>query len=451
MVVLSNNQCRDTNSKYVRVYAQPKAAFETLPNAEVCYNFHVFEYNNQSSIAEGTLSATWDLGDGASDVGDKSKHSYAIPGSYTVKINVVSNYGCTDNTSKVVTIYPSPLVAFTPSKLIFCEGDVVDFSNGSVISSGNLSHNWDFGQGLNSTVFSPSSSYSQFGKYNVLLISTSDKGCNDSALQEIEAASIPLPSFLINPPQGCAGQTEFEFNSTSKNPDGRVMVYTWNFGDNTSLNSGAMAKHTYKFANNYGVKLTTASAICASEVIQNVSVVPGVNADFIVEKISPETRRFIALDTLTKGYTYFWNFGDGTTGYGAKATHMYKDNAPYNPVLVVFNSLDCSDTSDQNIDILSPNYKEQKNPLNFYVYPNPTTGSFVYKFEILEKRTVKVQIYDIVGQKPLFTREWTDMEPGTYYETVNLNEMNLSAGTYPFKITSQNDNLTLKIIYTGGE
>lgn len=130
---------------------------------------------------------------------------------------------------------------------------------------------------------------------------------------------------------------------------------------------------------------------------------------------------------------------------------MYKANDTFTVVLVVANSIGCSDTSSSTVAVFSPNYKPQDNDLNFYVFPNPNNGKFGFKFELTEKRDVEVMMYDILGQGPLYKASWIQAEPGPYFQTVDMKKLGLSPGTYPFIIKSGNSRLNVKIIFTGDE
>jgi PKD repeat protein len=64
----------------------------------------------------------------------------------------------------------------------------------------------------------------------------------------------PVASFSLTPPNPRVNQT-VTFNATlSKDPDGTIASYEWNFGDNTT-GRGKMITHSYPSTGNYSVKL----------------------------------------------------------------------------------------------------------------------------------------------------------------------------------------------------
>jgi hypothetical protein len=90
---------------------------------------------------------------------------------------------------------------------------------------------------------------------------------------------------------------------------------------------------------------------------------------------------------------------------------------------------------------------EQKNPFNFYVYPNPTEGKFTYKF-VSDGSLIEIKLYDILGQKPLYYKVWDKPSAGMYYETVSMKDLNVSAGTYILQIVGGEKSRTVKITFT---
>jgi len=252
------------------------------------------------------------------------------------------------------------------------------------------------------------------------------------------------------PLRGCADQTDFTFADSSQSPDGSSLKHYWTFGDG-DIDSGSVVKHIYKAIGTYAVVLVSKSPWCQSSTSANQLVDPTVHATFRTDTMNQETRRFTATDTLIKGYTYHWFFENGQSGFGNPVTHTYLHNNTFDVSLKVSNAIGCIDSSGRNIKINSPNYRQVENALNFYVYPNPTNGSFTYKFEIKDKRTVTVKLYDVKGQTALYEKTWTDAEPGTYYEMVNMKSLGFSAGTYPLVLISGADKVEEKIVYTGGQ
>ncbi len=447
LIATSNTICTDSISKSVRVYAQPVANFNISPINTQCLKYNQFNETSTATSVDGNLSNYWDNGDGTKSNSAANSHSYTQHGNYNIKLIVTSIYGCKDSISKGVTIYPMPKPDFNIDKNIHCENETVNFTNTSTIANGSNTYKWDLA-GSNSTTVNASSSYAKYGNYTILLIATSDKNCTDSISKSTTIASNPVQKIISNPLRGCANQTLFSYTDSSINPDGSALKHYWNYGDG-KLDSGFKVSHMYTLPGNFPITLVSKSPYCQSSTGYTQKVDPSVHAYFVMDTVNYETRRFKAIDTIIKGYQYKWFFEDKTNAIGNPVTHKFPDNSSYGVSLKVSSSIGCTDSAGTIVKINSPNYKDQDNALNFYVYPNPTTGFFTYKFEIKEKRSLQVKLYDVKGQLALWEKDWTDLEPGTYYEQVNMKTLDVSPGTYPFVIVSGNDKVTIKIIYTG--
>ncbi len=79
----------------------------------------------------------------------------------------------------------------------------------------------------------------------------------------------PTASFLITPPKGIARQKLTFHAGASKDPDGTIATYAWEFGDGTrSKGSQATLTHTYTRPGTYTVSLTlTDNEGCSTELI----------------------------------------------------------------------------------------------------------------------------------------------------------------------------------------
>jgi len=65
----------------------------------------------------------------------------------------------------------------------------------------------------------------------------------------------PVATFTYSPQNPLVGETVTFNASASKDPDGTIVKYDWNFGDEAT-GEGVIANHTYTFPANYTVTLT---------------------------------------------------------------------------------------------------------------------------------------------------------------------------------------------------
>jgi gliding motility-associated-like protein len=83
-----------------QVYPEPVASFNWDPNEGSIIN-NTINFTNQSI---GTISNTWDFGDGGTSIGYHESHTYSDTGHYNVTLDVVNSYGCTDTTTGLIII-----------------------------------------------------------------------------------------------------------------------------------------------------------------------------------------------------------------------------------------------------------------------------------------------------------------------------------------------------------
>gem|GEM_PF-4479868 len=188
LIVSSIHGCMDTATGKIEIYANPSAAFTF--SGDSCSG-KTISFNDQSSVGAGTITTqSWNFGDGGSGSGKSVSNIFASAGNYNVVLLVITDKGCTDSVSKIVSIFASPVVDF--SAMDACLGDTVHFENNSTISQGTIiSYMWDFGDNNSSIEVSPNHVYTADGNYTVELSATSDKNCVGSISKSI--AINPLP------------------------------------------------------------------------------------------------------------------------------------------------------------------------------------------------------------------------------------------------------------------
>ncbi|MBI4647413.1 MAG: gliding motility-associated C-terminal domain-containing protein [Bacteroidia bacterium] len=112
-------------------------------------------------------------------------HIYNEPGIYDVSLTVTSEFGCSQIFvyNGLITIYALPDVSFTADhNSVTLIDPEVNFENNS--HNGGISH-WDFGDGSEAIIHSPSHSYSSLGEFTVTLTETNIHSCSDSAFMKI--------------------------------------------------------------------------------------------------------------------------------------------------------------------------------------------------------------------------------------------------------------------------
>lgn len=142
-----------------------------------------------------------------------------------------------------------------------------DGSGSSDIDGLIKSYSWSFGDGGTGSGQFIDYSYLTPGSYTATLKVTDDGGATATASVPIV---VTAPTTTNQPPLAsftatvlAAGTTQLGFDaSASKDPDGTIAGYTWNFGDGTS-GSGKTVNHQFPTAGDYTVTLTVADNLGA--------------------------------------------------------------------------------------------------------------------------------------------------------------------------------------------
>lgn len=345
LIATSNNGCKDSISKSISIYELPSVDFSV---SSVCLGQAV-SFSNSSSISSGTLSYSWAFGDGFSSSQTSPSYTYSSSGTYNAQLTATSNNSCVASLTKALTINPKPSASFTAADE--CENKALVFTNTSTISSGTISHDWDFGDITSSTSVNPTHQYASQGSYSVKLKITSNKGCLDSVTKSVRALPAPITNFTV--PSPCSG-TQLTFSNASSVSAGSLS-YAWDFGDgNTSSSTSPI--HTYSKTGNYTVKLVaTAAGGCQDSISKAAKVYDLPTASYAVvgsclaDSISFSNTSSIASGTIT----YLWDLGNGKTSTATSIKEKYSASGTYQVKLVVTSNWGCKDSSTQTVTVNS--------------------------------------------------------------------------------------------------
>jgi PKD repeat protein len=183
------------------VYAAPATHFN---NPSVCLGVYA-QFKDSSSIADGNLvSWKWDFGDSINSSLINPSHYYVVPGNYIVKLTVTSSFGCSKESTDVISVFPRPRAKIAVSNS-GCANTQVFFSDSSALNGSILkSWKWSFGDSIannSSNNQHVAHAYSNAGMYTICLRVTTDKGCADSTSIGIlinPATNAPLVNNLVS-------------------------------------------------------------------------------------------------------------------------------------------------------------------------------------------------------------------------------------------------------------
>ncbi|HQW91773.1 MAG TPA: WG repeat-containing protein [Ferruginibacter sp.] len=111
MIPYNNFGCKDT--LLIRITGDFDAQFDMSAATGCAPQTFTFYNRNLPS-----LTTLWDFGDGTTGTGDTVTHTYSVPGSYNVTLNVTVPGGCNGSALHLITIYPTPNVVQPPNQVL---------------------------------------------------------------------------------------------------------------------------------------------------------------------------------------------------------------------------------------------------------------------------------------------------------------------------------------------
>lgn len=355
LLVFSDQNCIDSIVKTVYVRPDPQALF-TINDTAQCSQGNEFIFTNQSSVSSGTFSNSWDFGDNTGSTAANPSHVYSAPGNYTVKLTVLTTYGCKDSMTKNIHVYPMPSVDFSINDSKQClSGNQFIFTNNSSVSSGSLSSLWYFGDNTTSSAQHPSHSYQSPGTYSVKLVMITDKGCMDSVQKTVTVDPVPAVAFTINDTDQCYSGNSFSFTNQSSISSG-TLSYQWNFGDN-STSSMTNPAHSYSAPGTYSVKLIAQSGEgCIDSFIKTVIVYPSPVSGFSINNnsqcLTGNSFSFTNTSNISSGsISYLWKFGDDSVSTALHPTHTYQNAGTYWVKLIATSDKGCIDSTLASVSV----------------------------------------------------------------------------------------------------
>lgn len=344
------------SSRVIDVFIVPfPASGFTVNQSTQCITGNSFTFTNTSTISQGTATYTWYYGDGSLQLSTNGSHTYASPGSYTVKLVATSNYGCVDSTRLNVSVQQPPVADFAVNTSAQClNGNQFFFTNNSSSPGSPATYRWDFGDGSTSTQVNPAYQFNQSGNFSVKLVATAQSGCRDSVTQNVVVHPKPVVAFTVNNNQQCQTGNFFQFTNNSV-VSGGSLTHIWKFGDGVTSGSTSPS-HSYLNSGIYPVQLIEVSDKgCKDSLVMNVKVDPSPTALFTVNKTVDcfAEHQFVFNNTSTVSagtFTNAWDFGDGIgSSTLLNPSYRYLQPGTYRVTLNISTPNNCTSTYTVNL------------------------------------------------------------------------------------------------------
>jgi PKD repeat protein len=334
--VESLHGCTDDISQNMSVYPSIKADFER--DSAGC-NPYLSEFTNNSLRA---LNYSWDFGDGVTSLLVYPTHTFTNNGlndtTFNVTLTSTSKFGCVDSITKPVTVYPTPVAEFNyfPVYQYFPDA-TINLENET--SDGYWDFEWDFGDGVQSTLEDPGSyTYSTWGTYNITL-EASNANCQHSITHWVKIfAPMPRAAFEADVYEGCVPLNISFINNSIYSEE-----YYWDFGDGETSTEFEPV-HTYNEDGLYQVRLTASGEGGEDFAAREVTAYVLPEVDFKVEPdlVMLPDEIVKAFNFSLYGERYLWDFGDDSTYTMENPVHLYTELGVYDVSLQVWTEHECT-------------------------------------------------------------------------------------------------------------
>lgn len=301
-----------------------------------------FKDNSGTDGLHKIIKWQWDFGDGTLQTftAPPFTHQYKASGTYTVKLTVTDESGCSDTyTRKDYIFIADGSPAFTSADTLSCFGKDVVFKD---LSTGSIqSYYWSFGNGQTSTLQNPTHLYTDTGVYTVKLITTTTSGCVDSVVKkDFITVKKPRVNFSFVDTGATCAPLQIQFKDSSY----YIKDWSWNFGDGNTSTVKNPANIFY-IPGNYRVKLTgTSFGGCVDSAFATVKV-PGPNGVLSYGALMACKNEGINYKVATNGAVSFtWDFNDGliTTTTDSSITHQYSKAGKFIPKVILRDAFGCA-------------------------------------------------------------------------------------------------------------
>ncbi len=294
---------------------------------------------------------------------------------------------------------------------------------------------WNFGDGNTSSNQNETHNYSTPGMYDVQLIVSSDVGCSDTILQQVQVFEVPVADFSFS--SSCPNnQIIVDFTDESTTVSDAINYWYYDFG---GQGTAAVENPTQLFTSNGNytiVHIVGTVNGCYDTTTQQLNVPALPNAGFSYNTDNGlnigAVFNFISTATNTSGY--FWEFGNSQTSNEQNPSSTYFSNGTYTITQYAYGSLGCVDSTSQTITINTVT-TEINSLIPNAISPNGDNKNDVWKLEFIQllysEASVNIfnqwgqLIFESVGYETPWDGTYQNsgefVPDGTYYYVIDLN------------------------------
>ena len=370
LIVTDGNGCKDTIVD--SVFVKPGFHVRVLADT-ACFGKPTHFQAVNLAPGDPLHEFSWTFGEPASTTNTSMlqdpTHTYALPGTYMVKLKALNTDNCIDSTYKNVLVMPGATAQFD-LKPDLCDS-TVHFIN---LSSGNGypldSLRWNFGDNTYLSLSAPiiigdtiTHKYPNYSVFNVTLEVFTSHGCTDSITRQAPVTCLTSGFTLTD--TTCARAPISIADIATPKPI--INQWFWEFGDGkdtTYTHYCASLTHAFHDPGVYSVMQKVKTLFGGIAVFDSsfttILVKPSPTAAFSIINqpiCFNDSAKFTAThfngDTIT---SYFWKFGDPTSGVNNSDTahntsHLYTHAGTFHPKLILNNTVGCRDSVSSTVAV----------------------------------------------------------------------------------------------------
>lgn len=352
LTLYGTSGCANTGTKSITIYTKPAANFSlALPPFSCSGSASQFTDLTPSPTDSNITSWSWTFGDTQNNTAaiKNPTHVYVTAGDYSVSLNVATNFGCTSEITKTVTIAQTPTVDFTNTAL--CLNQPATFTPTATTDI----KAWLWGmQNLTYTTQSPVHAFTTSGNQTVTMAATGNNNCVKSVTKNL---SVPVPVVIgFSANSTCAGKPA-EFTETSLTGIDPAVSWNWDFAGQASANTST-ATHIFPATGNFNVRLnSTRQSGCTYSSTRSIAISQAPVSQFSVSTESGGAPLAVGFVNTSSGATsWLWNFNDAaqTTSTEFSPAFTYTQLGTYQAELIARNNLGCTDSFVKSIFVVEP-------------------------------------------------------------------------------------------------
>ncbi|MES2850596.1 MAG: PKD domain-containing protein [Bacteroidota bacterium] len=340
--VTNSGGCTSSLSKlaYIKAADSIRTQF-TFTQPSKCKPPETIYFTNYT-VGPGTMTYTWNFGDGITSSSVSPSHIFTTGGSYSITLITQNSLGCKDTLVLKDTITIKNVRSAINSDDTVCVNYRMPLNNATIPAP--LSSKWIYSDGTSSFGASTAKMWTTAGNHTVKLISNFN-ACSDSVTKNIRVLPAPVINFSASDSASCKPPFIVNFTDLSNN----ATNWLWDFGDGFT-SAVQNPSHTYTTEGEFTVKLTVNSATGCNSTLPQFRFIrilkPQVNIDTTENGgCIPYTFAPHAIVGSVDGISsYLWDFGNGNTSTNHFPVEVYNNTGSYNIKLTITTVDGCIDS-----------------------------------------------------------------------------------------------------------